>query len=877
MIRMIQSTSVHHAKSYFNDALSKSDYYITDQEKPGTLHGRLSERLGLESNLDKNIFHHLCENTHPQTGDRLTLRTKENRTIGYDINFHSPKSVSILQALTNDDHIADAFQSSVNQVMKMIEADAETRVRKGRRQEDRLTGELIWAEFLHHTARPTDDSPPDPHLHIHAYVFNMTWDESEKQIKAGQFRNIKRDMPYYQSLFHKILSDNLINLGYKIRRTSQSFEIEGIPQNVIDLFSKRTNAIGQYAKENNITSKKQLDKLGAITRSKKQKGLSMPELKMLWKDQIRNLDTDVINDNNVIRTTTHNEPPKTSAKDCIDYAIKHSFERASTIQERRFLESALKHGIGDATIPSTSILDSATNDPRLVRVQDNNRTHITTQEVLKEEREMIRLAKNSQGKCLPLYNTLPVIDLEGQQSKAVSHILTTSDRVSIIMGAAGTGKTTILKSVEKLIDQVGKKLQVVAPTAEASKGVLVADGFENATTVAKLLTDKDLQAHIAGQILWVDEAGLLGTSDMHSLLALAEDQNCQIIFGGDTRQHSSVVRGDALRILAELGGIKVNEVNKIIRQKDNDYRGVVEDLSKACVQSAFLKLETMGAIHEDDDLNANDQLAEDYTTLLKKGRSALVVSPTHKQGRAITNLIRKKMREKGMLGKGEVVTSQYINLNLSIAEKSDYGSYMSGQFVQFNQNLKGCGRGSLWSVDSVDQENIVIANEKEGKRILPLKDAEKFDVYQKSEIAISKGDKIKITKNGFDTKKNRLNNGQTLEVHSIEKKGIIKLRNALSKKIYELDIQYGHIAHAHCITSYAAQGKTVDHVLISQPSSTFGATDARQLYVSVSRGRESVTIYTDDKISLLENASRLGNRQSAVELLVDNKLALHFN
>ena len=55
---------------------------------------------------------------------------------------------------------------------------------------------------------------------------------------------------------------------------------------------------------------------------------------------------------------------------------------------------------------------------------------------------------------------------------------------------------------------------VVAPTADASRGVLKSEGFENAETVAKLLVDKKMQDKLKNQVLWVDEAGLLGTKDM---------------------------------------------------------------------------------------------------------------------------------------------------------------------------------------------------------------------------------------------------------------------------------------------------------------------------------------------------------------------------
>lgn len=59
----------------------------------------------------------------------------------------------------------------------------------------------------------------------------------------------------------------------------------------------------------------------------------------------------------------------------------------------------------------------------------------------------------------------------------------------------------------------------------------------------------------------------------------------------------------------------------------------------------------------------------------------------------------------------------------------------------------------------------------------------------------------------------------------------------------------------------------MDEVFISQPASTFTATNSKQFYVSVSRAKDRAHIYTDDKAGLFENASEIGDRQSAIELV----------
>ncbi len=868
MIRMIQSSSASGAKTYFTEALSKADYYINDQELRGEMHGKLAERLGIWGPADKEVFFALCENRQPGTDKALTPRSKDERITGYDINFHCPKSVSILHALSGDDHILKTFQQCVRQTMRDIEADAVTRVRKDHTCDDRSTGELVWSEFVHQTARPVVGHAPDPHLHAHCFVFNATWDEVEQQFKAARFRDIKRDMPYYQARFQKRLADDLMGQGYHLRRTDKSFEVEGVPGWVIDLFSKRTDEIGRVAKEKGITDAKELDGLGARTRSKKEKGLSMTELKKDWKRQIADLGTGDTNEGKrPVRFTSVKDKSYLTADQCVEHALQHNFERASVVQDRRLLAEAYRHSIGHRTVAMDEITHSFQSDERILHVKDKHKTLCTIKDVLLEEKNMVRLARQGVGELRPIYRNAPEISLQGQQADAVRHLLTTTDRVSIIQGAAGSGKTTLMREAVRHLEAAGKKVTVVAPTAEASRGVLQAEGFKEADTVMRLLNDKKKQQELYGQVLWVDEAGLLGTKDMTALLELTRRENARLVLGGDTRQHASVVRGDALRILNTVGRIKSAEVSKIYRQKDVHFRKVVEDLSKGDVGSAFEQLDKMEAIQSVNPLKPNEQLVKDYARAIKKGKSALVISPTHQQGEETTQSIRGHLRQAGMIGKKEFVLPQLINRNLTEAEKSDYRNLTKGQWLQFNLPAPGITRGSLWEITDSSEKGVWLKNQ-EGVT-LPLTQgmSSRYDVLFKKEIGLSKGDALRITRNGFDVNKNRLNNGQLMEVVSVKDKGELLLRNPVSKARYTLPRNYGHLTHAHCITSYASQGKTVDEVFIAQPASTFPATDAKQFYVSISRARERVRIYTDDKEKLLEHAARAGERTSAIELM----------
>ena len=229
-----------------------ADYYSEGQEIVGSWGGKGASRLGLEGTVDKFSFERLCDNLDPRTGEPLTVRTRTERTVGYDFTFSVPKSVSLLYAMSGDQDILDAFRAAVDETMREIEAEMKTRVRMGGKDEDRVTGNMVWAEFIHTTSRPVDGLP-DPQLHAHVFVFNTTWDEEERRWKAGQFRELKRDAPYFQAAFRVRLANRLQDLGFGVERKRDDFEIAGIPADVLRRFSRRTALIEKVAEEKGIT------------------------------------------------------------------------------------------------------------------------------------------------------------------------------------------------------------------------------------------------------------------------------------------------------------------------------------------------------------------------------------------------------------------------------------------------------------------------------------------------------------------------------------------------------------------------------------------------------------------------------------------------
>jgi conjugative relaxase-like TrwC/TraI family protein len=843
MLRIIQSKSVGQAKSYYTTA----DYYLEGQELTGQWRGEGARRLGLKGNVAKSDWERLCDNLDPRTGKRLTLRTDADRTVGYDFNFHVPKSVSLLYAMTRDERLLDAFRDSVDATMHDIEAEMSTRVRKGGRNEERTTGNMAWGEFIHFTARPID-GVPDPHLHCHCFVHNFTYDGKEQAWKAGQFRDIKRDAPYFEALFHARLAHRLSDLGLPIARSKKGWELSGVGKGLIDRFSRRTKQIEDKARELGIDDPHAKDGLGAKTRESKQKNLSLPELRDTWAARMTPQEIDALNA--LERKIGGDSEPQdgNAAARAVEYAIGHEFERKSVTPERQLLATALRHGAGAAK--PEHILEQAKRSDLIVG-ERNGRRMATTREVLDEERHVIEFARKGRGACDPLVRGRIAFDrdwLNDEQKRAVLHIAGSRDRAILLRGAAGVGKTTLMQEAAQHIERSGTKVFAFAPSADASRDVLRNAGFKDADTVARLLVDENLQRQAAGQLIWIDEAGLLGMRTMERVFALAENIGARVLLSGDRRQHGSVERGAALRLLEEEAGLKPAEVKENMRQA-GDYRLAVNAISEGRIGEGFKRLDDLHWIREIPDDERDRQLAADYVDSFTKGRTALAVSPTHAEGDRITEEIRRFLRDKKKLGQDEHTFPVLIPANLTEAERGDAISYLPGDVLQFHQNAKGFTRG----------QRIVVG---EGAA-LPLDQAARFEAFRSRSLMLASGDLVRITHNGFTADgKHRLNNGSLYRIRRFDDRGNIVLENG-----WTVSREFGHLAYGYVVTSHASQGKSVQDVFIGQSSQSFPASSREQWYVSVSRAKQRVTIYTDDKQALREAVMQSDDRPSATEFI----------
>ena len=442
--------------------------------------------------------------------------------------------------------------------------------------------------------------------------------------------------------------------------------------------------------------------------------------------------------------------------------------------------TALEYGLTLLPEQVETALESCDTIERKREVQGAEREFITTREVLDAERRMLAFARGGRGTRRRLVEQEHVFSrdwLNDQQKLAIRHVLNSRDTVTAIAGGAGTGKSSLMVEAVEAIEQNGKEVFTFAPSTGACE-VLKEKGFEWTQTVEHLLRNTSLQSEVKDRVLWIDEAGLVDVRSMNGIFKIAKEQNTRVILSGDTRQHSSPRRGEAMRLLEAEAGLNVARIEAIERQKGR-YREAValigrghevvdQRTGQTGLLAGFDMLDRMGKIKQIAHEERHEVLARQYVSETERGRSTLVVAPTHAEGQAVTEKIRHSLRQRGAIGKEDRQISQLKSLNLSEAEKAEPASYRAGSLVvQFHQNVKGgYKRGERYQVQSGQNGILSLKPVKGGQsKPVPYGFADRFEVYSENQIGLTTGDKVRFSLGGTAVDgKRRIANGRLDEV-----------------------------------------------------------------------------------------------------------------
>ena len=398
---------------------------------------------------------------------------------------------------------------------------------------------------------------------------------------------------------------------------------------------------------------------------------------------------------------------------------------------------------------------------------------------------------------------------------------------------------------------------------------LARDGLTQTQTVRECLQRGDLAERA---VVIVDEAGQIDGRQLLDLIRFVRDRNGRLILCGDTRQHGPVEASDALRAIERYSGLRAAELNQIRRQEPKrgrtvaerkqirDYREAVKAAAAGEVGRSFEKLEKLGAVVECGLGEQSTRLCDGYLDIAGRGESAIVVSQTRAEVREINDAIRERLRERWLLAGNETEVIALEQVDLTSAQKLDARHYPADCVLVFNRDLSGCVRGERGKLIGITAKRLAL--EVNGKvRHIPLTHLDHINVCRERALALSPGDRLQLKANSASADGRKLANGEVVSVAQIKSSGAIRLADGRV-----LPPHYRQFLRGYAVTSYGSQGKTVDHVLFSD-SAIRAATNAQQWYVTISRGRKSIQIFTPDKDQLRHAIIRSGERELALDLL----------
>ena len=436
--------------------------------------------------------------------------------------------------------------------------------------------------------------------------------------------------------------------------------------------------------------------------------------------------------------------------------------------------------------------------------------------------------------------------------------------MTLFRGGAGTGKSHVLRRVQDAIKASGRITFTLAPQCQQVLD-LERDGLSNCQTASEFLQRGTLPR---GSVLIVDEAGQISGKQMHALLSLAHETNSRIILSGDTRQHGPVEASDALRAIERYSNIRTAELNNIRRQdperatslRERDaiatYRDAVKAASNGNLAESFEKLEALGAVVECSEVERAAKLVESYLAISERNESAIVVFQTRAEVSDLNERIREGLRKSGKLENSDAVFETLVAVDLTNAQKADARFYPADSVAVIRASN---GKQQTSKVFAITKSGVIV--ETNGKlRKVRTTDLDKLTICQSQALAVSKGDRLQIKANAKISSGKRLANGEIVSVARISKDGTITLEDGRI-----IPPTFRQFTRGYAVTSYGSQGKTVEHVLFSD-SATRAATNAEQWYVTISRGRKSIRIFTTDKAQLATSLRRAGHRELALNV-----------
>jgi conjugative relaxase-like TrwC/TraI family protein len=597
------------------------DYYSGAGEAPGVWTGHGAAVAGFSGTVTGDALAlAFGDARHPVSGQRLGGGWRAEGVIGFDATFSAPKSVSLLFALGAAELRAEVRAAHITAVEEAGLGYLEEHAAFTRRGRNGVmvmdTDGLVIARFEHRTSRALD-----PQLHSHCLILNKVCDTSDGSWRAlhGRplFEEAKTAGMLYQAGLRAELSRRLGVAWGPVSEHGQA-ELAGIPQELLARFSTRSHEV-EAAAEAKITELEralgrglEADERGrvyrlavlATRRPKTHDPVTEPSLYDRWADEAVEAGWEA---DAVIEVAFGPRRPgaRLTPPDVVDTVVHGLCGERATFTRRDIVQAVTRHLDPAASAEAAAVrahVEELTNtvlaDPRVVSLRPAARVdpptvlvrrdgdsvwdppqaaRYSTREMLTIEGRILHAAQI--GRTADIGQVTPdVLEraiaaeptlLGTDQHHALRAITSHGRRIEVVVGLAGSGKTTMLRVATRAWADAGYDVIGLSHTAVAAD-VLRNDADMPAETVAKFFHWHDHQPPPAGwtltprHVVVVDEAGMLATRDLDRLVTLASRQGAKVVLVGDHHQLGAIrAPGGMFAALAHsLEAIELQEVHR---------------------------------------------------------------------------------------------------------------------------------------------------------------------------------------------------------------------------------------------------------------------------------------------------------------------------
>lgn len=887
------------AVSYYE----KDDYYSKDgeeSERQGTWFGKGAEALGLSGGVDREDFKNLLEGQLPNGTTLGVMRDGElKHTPGWDLTFSAPKSVSVMAEVGGDKRLFAAHDKAVQSALGWVEKNISSyRIKEDGAINRTPSGNLVAALFQHDTSRNQD-----PALHSHAVVINAT-ERTDGKWASLDSLNFFRFKMAVGNIYRSELAKEVQRAGYQVERTHTDgrFELVGVPQGVRDFFSSRRSEIEKSMAERGIEGSRLSEQAALKTRNAKE---TVPRADLLpkWESQVESMGFDPQGLVPADKATPQPAPESAlNPKKAVEEAINRLAENEHVFSHANLLQWSLAYtmGSGDVKTIERAIVE-AKRSGSLEAVPLGDMKGWTTPRARGQEQKVLDAVKETRG-AVPAIASMREVDralkdttLSEGQRRAVELIATAKDRFVGVVGRPGTGKTFMLDTARKIIEAKGYQVVGMAQNAEAARQ-LGGDANMAATTIQKHLNGlggdlarlskaspreaAKIRSQYSKQVWMLDEGSQVGSGLMRRLTYAADRLGARMVLVGDPKQLAAIEAGKPYVKMMN-AGMKYAEIDEIRRQQDARHRSAVRAGVQGKIAQAMEKLEqdTKEIGSADARISA---ILDAYDSLGAEKKDTFILTAGNREKQQFNDAIRNGMRARGELP-AERSHGQLGRVFSVSADRRDAAFYDKGYVVRFVGDAKTLGikKGEYLHVAGVDKRSNTVTLHRPGKEDRPIRwnprqvggsGKRAVEVYHSKENTVANGETIRWTRNMPEL---GLTNGLKLKVID-NKDGKMRVETSDGRRV-DIDTKSmagRHWEHSYASTVYSSQGGTAKHVLVNAESYRGELFNQKAFLVAISRQKESLTLFSDDKGEFKKNVEKhLGEKTSALESTQERQTA----